>query len=472
MGNAANFIRAKGGGLGDISAGLIRHLFDDGRFQLHVVLPKYDHKFRDLAHFGARDLDLLVPLLSRKGVHLVSDSAFSYLEGVYDEDSAHPRVRRAQAFQRHIINQLLDELQPDIVHANDWMTGLIPAAARAKGIKSLFTLHNVFTEKETPRNLDRGGIDVRRYVGLFYFERYPHDSLDTWENNRIDFLASGLMAADAVNTVSETFLQEIVEGSFGDLIPDSVREVVRAKFTQGRAYGIINAPNDTVDPRFARHATPYDENDVMEKKRINKATLQERMGLRIEPAAPLFFWPSRLYGQKGPELLAAVAPRLMTNAGIQVAVVANGDAQLERSFRLLAVRSAGRFAIRPFSEELGELAKAGADFVLMPSRYEPCGLPQMEGPRYGTLPVVRLTGGLRDTVQELDLERGIGNGFAFEPYTASAFEQAIRRAVEFTKLSDERRHAVLRRVMLESLDHFNLNRTAKAYTEVYESLLA
>ncbi|MEK7704616.1 MAG: glycogen/starch synthase [Myxococcota bacterium] len=471
MGNAANYIRAKGGGLGDISAGLIRHLFEDGRFQLHVVLPKYDHKFRDLAHFGARELDLLVPLLSRKGVHLVSDSAFSYLEGVYDEDSAHPRVRRAQAFQRHIINQLLDELQPDLVHANDWMTGLIPAAARAKGIKSLFTLHNVFTEKETPRNLDRGGIDVRRFINLFYFERYPHDSLDTWENNRIDFLASGLMGADAVNTVSKTFLQEIVEGAFGDLIPDSVREVVREKYAEGRAFGIINAPNDTVDPRFARHSTPYDEDDVMEKKRLNKVMLQERMGLRAEPDAPLFFWPSRLYGQKGPELLAAVAPRLIASAGIQVAVVANGDAAIERAYRLLAVRSAGRFAIRPFTEDLSELAKAGADFVLMPSRYEPCGLPQMEGPRFGTLPVARLTGGLRDTVQELDIMQGTGNGFVFEPYTSSALELAMRRAVEFTALAPEHRHEIIRRVMRESHEHFNLNRTAKAYTEIYESLL-
>ena len=472
MGNAGQYVRAKGGGLGDISAALIRYLHEDGRFQLHLALPKYEGKFQQVRDVEHRELDTLAPLLDRKGIHLVTDSAFSKLAGVYDEHPQHSRVRRAEAFQRYIINQLLDVIRPNVVHCNDWMTGLVPPAAKEKGFKSLFTLHNVFTEKETPHNIDRGGVDVRRFVTNLYFEQFPDNSLWNCQYNRIDFTATGIHAADIVNTVSRTFLEEIVAGEFADIIPASVRHAIRVKYETGRALGILNAPSDTVTPAKSEYFVPFDITNVMVMKAINKEAFQKSVGLAVEPEAPLFLWPSRLYSQKGPELLAAVAERFVKKRGAQIVLVASGDRALERRFQEIAKMSDGAIAYHPFNEALSEQGKAGCDFVLMPSRYEPCGLPQMECPRFGTLPVARLTGGLKDTVFELDVTTGTGNGFVFEPYTPAALEAAMDRAVHFMHLPTEVRQENIRRIMREGFERFNLAKTAKEYIRIYESLIA
>lgn len=472
MGNAAQYIRAKGGGLGDISAGLIQHLHTDARFELHVVLPRYDAKIRDLARITYREMDALGRVLGRQGVHLVTDSAFSSLTDVYGEQEANPRIRRAEAFQRYIINDLLFRLEPDVVHCNDWMTGLVPAAARAAGIKSLFTLHNVFTEHAPPCDVDRSGIDVRRINEFLYFRDYPHETAANWRNNGIDFTATGIHAADIVNTVSPTFLEELVSGEFDEIVPADVARAMREKHAAGRTLGILNAPADSDDPRINPHIIPYDVADVIEGKRVNKERFQKEMGLRPEPDAPLFFWPSRLYAQKGPELLAAIASACVRRHGMQIALVANGDRAIEAVFRKLAATSDGRIVHRPFHEDLGMRALAGSDFVLMPSLYEPCGLPQMIGPRFGTLVVARATGGLKDTVTALDVSRQSGNGFVFTPHTTAALAAAITEAVRFYRAPEPVRRSTLQRVMRDGLERFSLANTARAYTQVYEKLIA
>jgi len=471
MGNAANYVRAKGGGLGDISAGLIRNLYEDERFELHVALPKYSSKFADLSQIEERELDELTPILHRQGIHLVADSAFSRLDDLYDETLEHPRVRRAQAFSRHIINYLLDQVRPDVVHCNDWMTGLVPAAARARGIKSLFTLHNVFTEKESCQNVEQSGIDVRRFMHSLYFEQFPVPTKENWTDNRIDFLASGIHASDIVNTVSKTFLLEIVDKRFQQIIPESVRHTVCEKFQAGSACGILNAPNDSVDPRLSKHITPYYIEDFPEKKAENKLAFQKHMGLDVDANAPLFFWPHRLYPQKGPELILAIVESCITNLGIQLAFVANGDPALQRQLQKLMKDHKGRIAYQPFSENMSELGKAASDFMLMPSQYEPCGLPQMECPRFGTLPVARLTGGISDTVTPLEPLENRGNGFPFTNYKAVSLNKAITEALIFYSLPDNIRHRNIRRIMQESFDQFSLSNTAKEYIHIYEELM-
>jgi starch synthase len=472
MGNAANFVRAKGGGLGDISAGLISHLYRLDRFDLHLAMPNYQAKFREGAKLTSRELNRKVRTLGRRGIHLVNDSAFSYLRDIYADSSQHPRIQRAEAFQRHVINHLLESLRPDIVHCNDWMTGLIPAAARATGIHSVFTIHNVFTELATAADVDRSGIDVRRFLRHLYFERWPGDPDDTWHANRVDFTASGILAASLVNTVSPTFLEELVRGDFADVVPPSIRRALHTQHARGRAIGILNAPSDGVDPRLGRHVARFGFADVVPRKAENKALLQRRLHLDAVPDAPVFFWPSRLYRQKAPELLLAVASDFVTRHGAQFVIVANGEADVERRLHVLTLRHRGAIAHHSFDEGVSELAKAGADFVLIPSRYEPCGLPQMECPRFGTLPVVRWTGGLRDTVAPLDVEADRGIGFVFEPATPAGLAAAMDAAVAFHRTAAPARARTLVRVMHEAFERFSLAQTAARYVEVYERLLA
>jgi starch synthase len=479
MGNLANFISAKGGGLADISAALVAELLRLG-LDVHVTLPRYERQMRDFAHVTQQDLDRMIGLFqSTEAIHLVPDSAFVHLRNVYEHSDMESSARRAVAFQRYVINSVMDTAMPVhgkmLVHCNDWMTGLIPAAARSRGLASLFTVHNIHTGKQTLRQLERDGIDVSRFWQELYLDEHPDYVRDPWEWVGVDFLLSGVSAADYVNTVSTTFLQEIVNGYFPEIIPRQVRDAFRVKYNISCASGIINAPKSTVDPRITSGlAANYDASTVAEGKRANKQAFQRELGLVQNPDAPLFFWPHRLYDQKGPRLLAEIAVPLVqfyAGDGLQIAVVGNGDPHWERAFGTISCGSGGRVAFRNFDPRLSELGKAAADFILMPSLYEPCGLPQMEGMRFGTLPIVRATGGLKDTVEHLDPDADTGNGFVFSDFLPDALWWACGEAMRFHRLAPERKLHIIRRVMQEGFDNFNLEKTTLQYVRIYERLL-
>lgn len=474
MGNAANLIAAKGGGLGDISAGLVRHLNDSKEFELHIVIPKYDRSIKHVADITSKQIDRLAVVLSGRGIHLVNDSAFSYLENPYAESVMHPPVRRSLVFQRHIINNLLDYIKPDVVHCNDWMTGLIPAAAKAKGIKSLFTLHNIFTEKQTLMEIEASGIRPMDFLENLYFESYPGNLRQNWKEhfntNKVDFTATGIFAADYFNTVSETFLQELKDNVFPDIVSTPIYEMIKLKCEQNRAAGILNAPNDTMNSLVQRDIINFNKYDMMEKKAENKLLFQRQVGLPEIADKPLFFWPNRLYFQKGPDLLIDNMKYFLKKYDMQIAVVANGDKKLIEELQALS-KEYPQVAYKQFDESLNNLGKAAGDFVLMPSRYEPCGLPQMEALRFGTLPLVRSTGGLKDTIKQLDVQRSTGNGFTFLFTDREGLDYAFQEAMAFYKLPYEVKEAQLQRVMSKAKREFNLKRTAGKYMDIYQQLI-
>jgi ADP-glucose type glycogen/starch synthase len=475
MGNAANLVAAKGGGLGDISASLVRYLNDSNEFELHVVLPKYDNRIKHLAKFTNQQIDRLAIILSGKGIHLVNDSAFSYLSNPYEENKYHSGIRRSLAFQRQIINSLLEWVNPDIVHCNDWMTALIPSAAKAKGIKSLFTLHNIFTEKLTMMEIEMSGIKPMEFAEHLFFEEFPVNIQENWQRyfntNRVDFTASAILACDYFNTVSESFLQELINDEFKELVPRSIFHTIKEKYEKGRALGIINAPNDTVNSKVMHNIINFNKYTVMEAKAENKQHFQEQMGLPQEPNIPLFFWPNRLFYQKAPDILVDNVDYFMKKYDLQIAVVANGDVKIEKKLQILS-KKYPRLKFVPFQEELSNLGKAASDFILMPSRYEPCGLPQMEAPRFGTLPVVRSTGGLKDTIKHLDVEKNTGNGFVFSMPDKAGLEYGIREAIQFYKLPFEIKKHHIQRIISHAKRTFNMGNTANKYMEVYEKILS
>ena len=475
MGNAANLVAAKGGGLGDISASLVRYLNASNDYELHIVLPKYDNRIKHLAKFTNNQIDRLAIILSGKGIHLVNDSAFSYLSNPYEENKFHSGTRRSLAFQRRVINDLLEWINPDIVHCNDWMTGLIPAAAKAKGIKSLFTLHNIFTSKLTLMEIELSGIKPMEFSENLYFEEFPENLKQNWQKyfntNRVDFTASAIFASDYFNTVSETFLQELVRDDFKKLVPRPIFTTIRDKYQQGRALGILNAPNDTINSKVMHHIINFNKYNVMEAKTENKKLFQEKIGLPLEPEVPLFFWPNRLFYQKAPDILIDNAVYFIHKYDMQIAVVANGDTEFEEKLKILS-RKYKRIKYASFDEPLSSLGKAAADFILMPSRYEPCGLPQMEVTRLGTLPIVRATGGLKDTVQQLDVVNHKGNGFLFSMVDKPGIEYGIREALRFYKLPLSSKKEQIQRIMSTAKRTYNMKNTAAKYMEIYDKMLA
>lgn len=479
FGNLANLINAKGGGLADIGAALVAEMLRLG-LDIHVALPRYEQQMRAHANISQQELDRLVGLFHGvEPIHLVQDSAFAHLQDVYEHFGANTALHRAEAFQRTVINQIMSEAMPDhgkmLVHCNDWMTGLIPAAARSRGVPCLFTLHNVHTDKDTLRSIESCGIDVTRFWRDLYLDKHPDYVSDPWTDIGVDFLLSGIKAATYVNTVSPTFLGEIVDGFFPDLITPQLRNELQAKHSVGAASGILNAPNSNVDPRIVRGLRRnFDSTSVIEGKQENKTALQEVMGLEVRPDAPVFFWPHRLYYQKGPQLLADIAIPLVHHywdAGLQIAIVGNGDSHWEEAFGSISCGSGGRIAYSHFEARLSELGKAAADFIIMPSLYEPCGLPQMEGMRFGTLPIVRATGGLKDTVEHLSPDGKSGNGFVFNDFLPDALWWACGCAMEFHGRPVPWRRHVLQRVMRESTERFNLELTTLEYVRIYERLL-
>ena len=475
MGNLAQRLNAKAGGLADVSASLVAALEANTNCEVHVALPNYRKMFHmDVFNLVSEELRVYSQKLPEDQIHLAEDRIFYYRDQVYSNYGGEvPQV--ASAFQREVINNIIPRVRPQLIHCNDWMTGLIPGAARRQGIPCLFTLHNIHTEKTTLAALEDSGIDTAAFWGELFYERPPHSYEESRDNNRVDLLASGIFAAHFINTVSPTFLDEIVDGQH-DFIPDQVRAEIANKRHAGCAEGILNAPDESFDPQTDKHIhTHFGAADHCAGKAANKAELQLELGLEENPTAPILFWPSRLDPiQKGPHLLTQILYRLIRDyddIGLQVAIVANGEFQ-QHFFDVVNQHGLhSRVGVCDFSEPMSRLGYAGTDFMVMPSSFEPCGLPQMVSPIYGTLPIVHNTGGLTDTVEQLDVAKSTGNGFRFDVFDAGGLRWAIDQAIDFWHLPAETRGAQIARIMTESKAQFNHAETARQYFDIYEKML-
>jgi starch synthase len=474
MGSMANFLTAKAGGLADVSAALIKALFDHGA-DVHVALPDYRAIFRDrLASFLQKELNILHRIMPDDRIHLAEDRAFFYLNRVYS-DYGGENIKLSLAFQREVINNIIPRVQPDLIHCNDWMTGLIPALSREGGIPCLFTIHNIHTVKALLSSIEDRGVDAAYFWQHLYYVNYADEYEKTRETTPVDFLVSGVFAAHFVNTVSPTFLKEIVEGRHA-FVESPLREELTNKWYAGCATGILNAPdpsfNPSEDPELCRQ---YNAKNHPEGKKENKRCLQRRLGLMEDEKAPMFFWPSRLDNrQKGCQLLAEILYRRVSaywTDHLQVVFVANGDYQ--KYFRDIVNyhQLYRQVAICDFNERLEHLSYGASDFVLMPSLFEPCGLPQMIGAIYGALPVVHDTGGLHDTVDHIDVKKNSGNGFVFKTYDGAGLFWAIQEAMKFYKLPGKTKARQIERIMTESAATFNHDVTAQQYIELYEKML-
>ncbi len=348
--------------------------------------------------------------------------------------------------------------RPDILHGNDWQAGLMPAYAAFLGSRrpaTVMTTHNIAYQGWFPPSyLDVLRLPVHSYhtEGVEYY-------------GGIGFLKAGLHYADRLTTVSPTYAREIQSAEHGCGLEGllAARTDVLTGILNGVDYGIWNP---AIDPYLA---APYDH-ATLEAKARNKAALQAEFGLAVDPDAPLFAMVSRLNWHKGADLLPEVLPALFARGG-QVVLLGTGDAELESALYALAgahPRSAGVHI--GYDEARAHRIQAGADVLMVPSRAEPCGLTQLYAMRYGTLPLVRRTGGLEDTVIDATpaaLADNCATGFAFDEATASGLGWAIRRAIDLYR-APERWRMLQRRAMTRD---FSWTASAREYLELYRGLV-
>ncbi|MDO9264312.1 MAG: glycogen/starch synthase, partial [Desulfosalsimonadaceae bacterium] len=339
-----------------------------------------------------------------------------------------------------------------------------------------FTIHNIHTIKTTLAQIEDRGIDAAYFWNHLFFENMAYDYESTRESNPVDFLASGIFAAHFVNTVSPTFLKEIVDGVHDSFVAPHIRRELSNKYYTGCASGILNAPDPSYDPTSDKTLVcTYDANKHVAGKTRNKQFLQKTLGLMEDDQAPLFFWPSRLdVNQKGCQLMADILYHTIHtfwDDHLQIVFVANGG--FRQHFIDIADHHGiqNRVSVCLFDENLSRIAYAASDFILMPSLFEPCGLPQMIGPIYGSLPVARNTGGIHDTVTHLDAENNVGNGFLFDTYDAGGLFWAIGQAMHFYKRPAATRKKNIRRIMTQAKQTFNHDVNAGHYIELYEHML-
>ena len=365
-------------------------------------------------------------------------------------------------FSRAVV-RMLEHLDfwPDVIHCNDWQTALIPIylkddgvrEARCRSIRTVLTIHNIEYQ---------GRYGAECLGDLFGLDQGWADDGTLMMDGDVNLLKGAILCADAVNAVSPTYAQELKDPYFAHRM-ESILTRCGGKLT-GVLNGIdMKLYDPAADPRIsARYSV-----DDLAGKAACKAALQKALGLNPEPDTPIIAMVSRLVSHKGLDLLREVMGSIM-ELPVQFVVLGSGDAGYEDFFRWSAGQYPGRMAVRiGYDEALSMAIYAGADLFLMPSRSEPCGLSQMIAMRYGTVPIVRETGGLKDSVCPYEAWRDAGTGFTFANYSSADMLHVIREAVSLYR-DDPAAFARLRRRAMEQ--DFSWDRSAGEYLKIYAAV--
>lgn len=421
---------AKTGGLGDVAAALPKALVRRGH-DVAVILPRFD--FKPILE-RARPLDLVVNVpfdghVQQSQVYLDEaaevptffiDAPKYFMRGMKGPYGSHDDGERYAYFCRAAVETIRAiGPAPDIVNCNDWMTALVPAHIKATysgdpywaRTGTVLTIHNLaFQGMFAARDLPKFGFSPATYRTEGGFEFHGAASM----------LKAGLLATDMISTVSKRYALEIQTPEFGFKMDGLLRARSRD------LVGILNGVDyDEWDPRTDPYIVSKFSPDNLEGKRTCKASLLSRFGLPVEMDRPVFGVVSRLSDQKGIDLIASAMMPLL-EAGAYFVQLGSGSQQYEDMFQVLRDTFPHRVGTyRGYSEELAHAIEAGSDMFLMPSRFEPCGLNQIYSLRYGTVPIVRATGGLDDTIQHFDRASRTGNGFKFHQYRADRLIETI-----------------------------------------------
>lgn len=462
---------SKTGGLADVVGTLPKSLARLG-IDARVITPyhrvikeKYAAQVQHLFYFfvdlGWRHEYVGIEKLELDGViiYLVDSERYfgdKIYRGGYDE------IEQYAFFCRAVLNAIPNlGFTPDVVHCNDWHTAMIPMLARTQypgamqeNMRFLLTIHNIAFQGKCGFDFvqDLLGVDAKYYTAEF-MELY----------GCANFLKAGCVFAHKINTVSPSYAWEIRTPYFSE----GLDGILSARAND--LSGIINGIDKQVfNPKTdAKIPARFDRGHLKGKAQC-KAALQQRLGLEVRADVPLFAMVTRMTEQKGFDLVTCALDELMSHEDMQFALLGSGDARFENFMRGAEARYKGRLcAYIGYNEELSHLYYAGSDFFLMPSRFEPCGLSQMLAMRYGSLPIVRETGGLRDTVTPYNKYTGEGDGFSFSNYDAWELREAVRRALDCWK--DE---GVMRALVNNAMQaDFGFEISAQEYAKLYICML-
>ena len=476
----------KTGGLADVSAALPQTLAELGH-EVRIVVPKYgavdDRKFK--IHEVVRLKDLQVDIGGKEVIFslkscflpgqrirvqiyfLDNDEYFGSRNSLYvnpangkdykDNDERFVLLSKS-------IFELIQKLGwiPDLIHCNDWQCGLIPAYLKTvykdeeqfQQFKTLFTIHNIAYQGEFPASsFKKLGLpaELNSEKGILH-------------KGKVNFMKSGLMFADAINTVSKTYAEEITKD-------DNYSSGLKGLLSKRKKdlYGIINGIDIKVwNPEKDKHLPKKYNIKTLANKAFNKQALTERFGLKYDENIPVLGIISRLFDSKGIDLVQKIFKDLM-KLDIQLILLGTGDKKYHTFFDKMAHKHNDKFACYlGFNDDLAHLIESGADIFLMPSKFEPCGLNQMYSLRYGTVPVVRETGGLADTVVKFNEKTGEGNGFVFKKYDANEFLKEIKRAIKV--FNDKKTWTQIMKSGMKS--DFSWHSSAKKYIDLYKTILS
>jgi starch synthase len=464
---------AKSGGLGDVGGALPMFLNRSGH-DVRVVMPKHDvipSRFKSEMQFlfsfqvqlGWRSQYCGVEMLKYRGViyYFIDNEQYFKRDSLYGYGDDEERVA---FFCKATLLCLthLERFKPQVIHCNDWHTSLIPVMLKEYfgshpyyyDIKSVISIHNLKYQGITGHDFLGNVLDMADHVAAREYMAW---------GGAINFLKGALHYADAITTVSPTYAKEIMTPYYGEGLDGVLR--LREEHVSGILNGIDYSDYDpAVDNRIFKK---YKGGDL-ESKVFNKVRLQAELGLPVCAEKPLLIIVSRLIEQKGLDLVAHIMEELLYEGDVQVAVLGTGDWRYEEMLYYFANRYPKRIAVRvTFDDTLARKLYAGGDILLMPSKFEPCGITQLIAMKYGALPIVRETGGLRDTVTSYNKFTGEGTGFSFANYNAHELLFAIREAVR-VYMED----AGLWRAISESAyaADFGWRASAERYTALYEDI--
>ncbi|MFZ5988283.1 MAG: glycogen synthase GlgA [Bacillota bacterium] len=465
---------AKTGGLADVAGSLPKSLISMG-YDVRIAMPKYQQVKTDMKYVT----DFPIEIGYRQATCIVREGQIDYKHDnrdrnvpVYFIDNYHYFNRegiycyfddadRFAFFCRAVLDMLPKiDFKPDIIHCNDWHTGPVCMLLNEKykgypfyrDIKTIFTIHN----------LEYQGNFSKDVLGLFGVtdEIFIPEKVEFY--NMFSFMKAGLVYTDIINTVSETYAKEIQTVQYGEKLEGLLKE--RSK----ELYGIVNGIdydvfNPETDPRIHKNYNV----ETFRLKKENKYALQEEMGLPKKDV-PVIGLISRLTGQKGLNLIMDEIDEMVKN-DMQFVLLGAGDEYYETGFKKLSEKYPDKIAVYiGFNAPLAQRIYAGSDLFLMPSRFEPCGLGQLFSLRYGTIPIVRATGGLAETVIDIDEDKKNGNGFSYKDFSSKDMIKTINRALKFYSQKPKEWEELVKRAM--SID-FSWDKSAEKYSELYKKLV-